>query len=84
MNNLIKEKRTVLGLTQDELAEKLEVSRQTIISLERGRYNPSLVLAFKIAEIIRLPNRRYIHTEKGIVYLVKKLYNVKLQGTRFV
>lgn len=51
LKNLIKEKRTVLGLTQDALAEKLEVSRQTIISLERGRYNPSLVLAFKIAEI---------------------------------
>ena len=51
LKNLIKEKRTVLGLTQDELAEKLEVSRQTIISLERGRYNPSLVLAFKIAKI---------------------------------
>ena len=51
MKNLIKEKRTVLGLTQDELAEKLEVSRQTIISLERGRYNPSLVLAFNIAKL---------------------------------
>ena len=48
---MIKEKRTILGLTQDELAEKLEVSRQTIISLERGRYNPSLVLTFKIAKL---------------------------------
>lgn len=51
LNNLIKEKRTALGLTQDELAEKLEVSRQTIISLEKGRYNPSLILAFKIARL---------------------------------
>ncbi|WP_172373168.1 helix-turn-helix transcriptional regulator [Sporosarcina jiandibaonis] len=51
MKNLIKEKRTARGLTQDELAEKLEVSRQTIISLERGRYNPSLLLAFKIAKL---------------------------------
>lgn len=40
-----------MGLTQDELAEKLEVSRQTIISLEKGRYNPSLILAFKIAKL---------------------------------
>lgn len=51
LNNLIKEKRTALGLTQDELAEELEVSRQTIISLEKGRYNPSLILAFKIAKL---------------------------------
>lgn len=51
LNNLIKEMRTAMGLTQDDLAEKLEVSRQTIISLEKGRYNPSLVLAFKIAKL---------------------------------
>lgn len=51
MNNLIKEKRTALGLTQDKLAEELEVSRQTIISLEKGRYNPSLNLAFKIGKL---------------------------------
>ncbi|WP_438319204.1 helix-turn-helix transcriptional regulator [Sporosarcina sp. FA9] len=51
MNNLIKEKRTEMKLTQDELSERLEVSRQTIISLEKGRYNPSLTLAFKIANL---------------------------------
>lgn len=39
------------GLTQDELSESLEVSRQTVISLEKGRYNPSLILAFKIAKL---------------------------------
>ncbi|WP_399630815.1 helix-turn-helix transcriptional regulator [Sporosarcina sp. SG10008] len=51
MNNLIKEMRTAMGLTQDDLSEKLEVSRQTIISLEKGRYNPSLTLAFKLAKL---------------------------------
>lgn len=40
-----------MGLTQDQLAERLEVSRQTIISLEKGRYNPSLILAFKIGKL---------------------------------
>jgi len=40
-----------MKLTQDELAERLEVSRQTIISLEKGRYNPSLTLAFKIGKL---------------------------------
>ncbi|WP_251639215.1 helix-turn-helix transcriptional regulator [Sporosarcina sp. NCCP-2716] len=51
MENSIRERRTGRGWTQDDLAEKLDVSRQTIISLEKGRYNPSLVLAFKIAKL---------------------------------
>jgi putative transcriptional regulator len=41
--------RKLRGLTQEELADSLAVSRQTIISLESGRYNPSIVLAFKLA-----------------------------------
>ncbi len=44
-----------MGLTQDELSESLEVSRQTIISLEKGRYNPSLILAFKISKLFNRP-----------------------------
>lgn len=51
MENLIKVKRLEEGWTQDILAEKLSVSRQTIISLEKGKYNPSLLLAFKIATL---------------------------------
>ncbi|GKV66989.1 MULTISPECIES: helix-turn-helix transcriptional regulator [unclassified Sporosarcina] len=51
MNNHIKAKRVEMGWTQDGLAEKLGVSRQTIISLEKGKYNPSLVLAFKISNL---------------------------------
>ncbi len=39
------------SFTQDELAERLDVSRQTIISLEKGRYNPSITLAFKLARV---------------------------------
>lgn len=42
------------SMTQEELAEKLEVSRQTICSLEKGRYNPSILLAFKIAKMFGL------------------------------
>ncbi len=49
MENRIKEFRKEKGLTQEDLAQKVEVSRQTIISLERGRYDPSLFLAHKIA-----------------------------------
>jgi putative transcriptional regulator len=51
MKNRIKELRANKDLTQDQLAEQLEVSRQTIISLERERYNPSIILAFKLAQI---------------------------------
>lgn len=41
--------RKARSVSQEELANALEVSRQTIISLEKGRYNPSLTLAFKLA-----------------------------------
>ena len=50
MNNRIEEIRKERGLRQEELAEAVEVSRQTISSLENGRYNPSILLAFKIAK----------------------------------
>jgi putative transcriptional regulator len=49
MENLLEELRTQKGWTQQELSERVCVSRQTIISLERGRYNPSILLAFRLA-----------------------------------
>ena len=49
MQNRLEEIRRLRNLTQEQLAADLEVSRQTIGSLENGRYNPSIVLAFKIA-----------------------------------
>lgn len=49
MKNRLEELRRARGLRQEELADALEVSRQTIGSLENGRYNPSILLAFKIA-----------------------------------
>jgi putative transcriptional regulator len=53
--NHIKERRTRLSLTQKELAEALGVSRQTIISIERGRYVPSLSLALRFASFFACP-----------------------------
>ncbi|MET1014970.1 MAG: helix-turn-helix transcriptional regulator [Paenisporosarcina sp.] len=51
MKNFVKEKRNEFNMTQDDLSEKLDVSRQTIISLEKGRYNPSINLAFKLSKL---------------------------------
>ncbi|MFA5228238.1 MAG: helix-turn-helix transcriptional regulator [Candidatus Paceibacterota bacterium] len=49
MTNKIKMLRTEKGITQEELAEAVEVTRQTIIAIERSKYVPSLELAFRIA-----------------------------------
>ena len=49
MKNRLEEIRKSRGIKQEDLASALEVSRQTIGSLENGRYNPSIILAFKIA-----------------------------------
>jgi putative transcriptional regulator len=49
MENKLEEFRTQKGLTQQELGDQVGVSRQTIISLERGRYNPSILLAYRLA-----------------------------------
>lgn len=49
MENNLEKFRKEKNLSQEELAEILEVSRQTICSLEKGKYNPSILLAFKIA-----------------------------------
>ena len=51
MNNRIEEERKRRGMTQQQLAGELGVSRQTIISLESGRYNPSILLAHRIARL---------------------------------
>lgn len=54
MTNRIAQLRKERHISQAELAESLEVTRQTIISLESGRYNASLLLAHKIAQYFRL------------------------------
>jgi putative transcriptional regulator len=55
MKNRIKDLRAEHGWSQAALAERLEVSRQTIISIETGKYDPSLPLAFEIARVFGLP-----------------------------
>jgi putative transcriptional regulator len=55
LKNRLEEIRKQHGLKQEELADLLEVSRQTIGSLENGRYNPSILLAYKIARFFNMP-----------------------------
>lgn len=55
MNNRIKELRARNSLTQDELARKVGVRRETIVFLEKGKYNPSLKLAHDVASLFAVP-----------------------------
>ncbi|MEQ3363154.1 helix-turn-helix transcriptional regulator [Raoultibacter massiliensis] len=55
MKNRVEALRRERGLNQEALADALEVTRQTISSLEKGRYNPSITLAFKISRYFELP-----------------------------
>ena len=55
MKTRIKELRAREGLTQEDLAMKVNVRRETIVFLEKGKYNPSLKLAYDIAQVFKLP-----------------------------
>ncbi len=55
MKNKIKIQRAIHNLTQADLANKIEVSRQTINTIESGKYVPSTVLALKIAKVFEVP-----------------------------
>jgi len=54
VSNVVQKIRTDKGFTQEELAEKVGVSRQTIIAIEKGNYTPSVLLALKIARVFKL------------------------------
>ena len=55
MRNRLESLRKERGIRQEDLAQALGVSRQTVISLEKGKYNPSLALAFRLARYFTLP-----------------------------
>jgi len=54
MENIIRNRRKELGLSQEELAKKCSVSRQTINAIENNKYDPSLSLAFALAKVLQL------------------------------
>jgi len=63
MENNIRKLRKKYNLTQEELANKTNVSRQTIIAIEKEKYDPSLKLALKIARILKKPVESIFKTE---------------------
>jgi putative transcriptional regulator len=63
MKNIVRELRTDRGWSQGELADKLEVSRQTVNAIETGRYDPSLPLAFAIAKVFGKPIEKIFSAE---------------------
>ncbi|GAB2486109.1 MAG: transcriptional regulator [Cytophagales bacterium] len=65
MKNTIKVERARQNLTQQDLAEKVQVSRQTINSIEAGKYVPSTVLALKISKVFGVPVEDLFELEEG-------------------
>ena len=66
MKNCLEALRKARGMKQEELAALLQVSRQTVGSLENGRYNPSILLAFRISRVFGLPIEEiFIYEEEG-------------------
>ena len=65
MKNIIKIERAISGLTQEELAKKVSVSRQTINAMEANKYVPSTVLALKIAKVFKKSVEEIFTLEKN-------------------
>lgn len=65
MDNTLKELREAHGYSQDQLAKRLGVSRQTIISIEKGRYNPSLPLALQMGQLFNTNVENIFFLEDG-------------------
>lgn len=64
MKNTLKVQRAILNLTQEDLAKKIGVSRQTINSIEKNRYVPSTVLALKLSSIFKVPVNDFFSLEE--------------------
>ena len=66
MDNRVEQLRKTRGMNQEDFARAIRVSRQTVSSIENGRYNPSLDLAFTISDFFSLPIEEiFIHERSG-------------------
>lgn len=63
--NLVRPRRLVEGMTQQELADRVGVTRQTILSIEKGKYTPSVALALALAEILEVSVEDLFQLNKG-------------------
>ena len=64
MKNRLKVERAILNLTQDELAKEIQVSRQTISSIEKNRFIPSTLLALKLSRLFKKPVNEFFELEE--------------------
>lgn len=64
MKNRLKIERAILDITQEELAKKIGVSRQTINSIEKNRYIPSTVLALKLSQVFKKPVNEFFELDE--------------------
>ncbi|MDJ0645858.1 MAG: helix-turn-helix transcriptional regulator [Flavobacteriaceae bacterium] len=65
MKNRLKIERAILDITQDELAQRIGVSRQTINSIEKNRYVPSTVLALKLSRLFNKPVNDFFELDEN-------------------
>jgi putative transcriptional regulator len=63
MKNSLKDLRAQRGWTQADLAARLDISRQSVIAIETGKFDPSLPLAFRIADVFGLPIEKIFHRD---------------------
>lgn len=54
IRNLVRQHRLMSGMTQEELAQRVGVTRQTVLSIEKGKYTPSVALALSLAEVFKV------------------------------
>ncbi|MCE9636483.1 MAG: helix-turn-helix transcriptional regulator [Planctomycetes bacterium] len=65
MRSRVRERRLVAGLTQEDLAEQIGVSRQTVVSIEKGNYTPSVALALRLARVLATTVEELFELEPG-------------------
>ncbi len=65
IKNTVYTLRTRKGLTQEDLADKVGITRQTVISIEKGNYTPSVLLALKLASVFKVPVEDIFHISYG-------------------
>lgn len=65
IRNLVRRHRSTAGLTQQELADRVGVTRQTVLSIEKGKYTPSVALALQLAEVLETRVETLFRLDKG-------------------